>query len=247
MHIEDINLQEIAKKEFTLKQLNQIQVTQSHKIKIQKDAIKQIFKTLQFPLYFLDYESIGYAIPVFYSSRPNMQIPFQFSLHILNQNNYLKHHEYLMEAANNQELTKLTSELRKHISPSGSIIVWHQTAEKQFQNNLGQLLPEDNDFLQNLNQRLFDLEKIFTQQLYLDANFEGRTSLKKVLPVLVPSLSYENLVDIQDGQQASIAWTQALLETKDKRQQIFDNLLKYCKQDTLAMVEIYKFLKKEIA
>jgi len=73
---------------------------------------------------------------------------------------------------------------------------------------------------------------------------QGSYSIKKVLPALVPELSYETL-DIGDGGSASVAY-ETLMEETDmiKIAEIRNNLLDYCKMDTLAMVEILERLKK---
>ena len=100
--------------------------------------------------------------------------------------------------------------------------------------------------MQSLNDSMFDLETIFgTLQFYVHPDFLGRTSLKAVMPVIAPHLSYENL-EIVDGQAASIRWyrmTSGHL-TDDERNEVHDHLKAYCDLDTLAMVEIYKFLVK---
>ena len=76
----------------------------------------------------------------------------------------------------------------------------------------------------------------------------GSYSIKKVLPVLVPELSYKDL-GINEGLSAQRNWMDAILEEKftaKRCQQILDDLEKYCELDTLAMVEIYRFLKTQI-
>jgi hypothetical protein len=76
-------------------------------------------------------------------------------------------------------------------------------------------------------------------------DFKGRTSIKKVLPVLCPHLNYSEL-GIGDGMTASISWFRAatwgVAMDDEKRKKIFDDLEKYCELDTLAMVEIFNHL-----
>ena len=83
---------------------------------------------------------------------------------------------------------------------------------------------------------------IFSKGIYVDYKFQGSSSLKNVLPVLVPSLSYKNM-NIQDGAQAASEWERMIFDNSVDSENIKQNLLKYCSQDTLAMVEIYKFLR----
>ena len=93
---------------------------------------------------------------------------------------------------------------------------------------------------QNVNRRLFDLEDIF-KEAYIDARFCGSTSIKNVLPVMCPHLSYESL-EVQDGMQAMEQWFVMLNATGRKRLEIRNALLKYCELDTYAMVELYRAL-----
>ena len=228
---------------FSEKQQRQIEVAQSGRTVIKKAEIKQKLGQIKAPLYFLDYETINYAIPVLRKTRPYQQIPFQFSLYILKTpESEPVYYDYLMQAADEQEMANLIDHLSAGIGSEGSIIAWHAAAERGFQKNLGFLRPEKEEFFETLNQRLFDLETIFTSQAYMHPAFEGKTSLKKVLPVLVPSLNYSDL-NIQEGSLASHRWDTALTETPHIKEQIFDDLRKYCQRDTLAMVEIYKHLK----
>ena len=103
-------------------------------------------------------------------------------------------------------------------------------------------IPEHNRYLEYINSHMFDLEKIFITD-YVDYRFKGSSSIKKVLPVLVPEFSYEDL-DVKDGTMAMDVWGRMVLDEKfrDDIDETRKNLLAYCKLDTLAMVEIYKFL-----
>jgi hypothetical protein len=96
-----------------------------------------------------------------------------------------------------------------------------------------------------MNDRMFDLMTIFSKNYYVDAAFMGSASIKNVLPVLVPELSYKKL-NVQKGDQAVERWEKMIdSETsEDEKKQIAKDLLEYCKLDTMAMVKIYEFLKK---
>lgn len=247
LKIKDIDQTTIDEMGFNTKQLNHIQVVQTQKSITDKQAIAQRLDGLIKPLYFLDYESISLPIPFLKGASSYRQIVFQFSLHILKDNQEEPlHKEYLMRNDSKDELKILIENLKKAIGSKGSIIVWHKAAEEGFQNNLAHLFPETADFFQGLNERIFDLEKVFADQLYVHPDFSGKTSLKNVLPVLVPKLNYSDL-NIQEGSLAGSFWNQALNEPLEAREKIFNDLLKYCQRDTLAMVEIYKFLNELIA
>jgi hypothetical protein len=73
-------------------------------------------------------------------------------------------------------------------------------------------------------------------------------SIKDVLPVLAPELTYK-LLGIREGTAASVAWYRAYFEegvTPEERKKILDDLWDYCKMDTYAMVRIF-FVLREMA
>ena len=106
-----------------------------------------------------------------------------------------------------------------------------------------EIFPEHQEFLEDINNRTFDLMDIFKVD-YIDYKFNGSTSIKKVLPVLVPELSYEGM-EVEIG-AAAIEQGEKMLEMEDgeERREIRKNLLAYCELDTFAMVEIYRKLLK---
>lgn len=206
--------------------------------------LKRFLSQLDYPLYFLDYETMSAAVPYFDGHRPYQQIPSQYSLHILESPHAeLRQVEYL-HRDNSDPSLPLTEHLLKDIGLKGSIITWNASFEKSCNTTLGNLNPEFADALQAVNDRVIDLMIPFkpSNGWYSDPRFEGSASIKKVLPVVVPSLSYKDL-GIQNGGNAQALWMQAVLdEDRDDKEDILDDLLKYCRLDTLAMVEIYNVL-----
>jgi len=210
---------------------------------IDREIIQETLNKLEYPLYFLDYETYGAAIPIYDGTKPFQQVCFQYSLHILYEDGKLVHKEFLATRKTNL-IPELLVNLQKDFRETGNVIVWNQSFEIGRNKEMATMYPEYAPFLENLNSRVFDLMEIFSQQWYVDPAFKGSHSIKKVLPVLVPELSYKDL-EIQEGQTASFKWYQTVFgESKENEKKIvFENLLKYCKLDTLAMVEIYKRLK----
>ncbi|MAD96832.1 MAG: hypothetical protein CMB99_05830 [Flavobacteriaceae bacterium] len=95
-----------------------------------------------------------------------------------------------------------------------------------------------------MNEHMFDLEVIFKKD-YIDYRFHGSSSIKKVLPVLCPDISYKAL-EVNNGTMALDTWGRMILDP-DFSEDITEtrkNLLAYCELDTLAMVKIYEVLKK---
>jgi hypothetical protein len=85
----------------------------------------------------------------------------------------------------------------------------------------------------------------FAKQLFVHAGFKGKTSIKSVLPTLVPSLSYREL-DISEGATASDTWNKIVTGeySKDESEEKANSLRTYCKLDTYAMYAIWDYLIK---
>ena len=141
----------------------------------------------------------------------------------------------------------MVESIKHDIDPKGTVIAWFCLYEKQRNVKLAELHPDYADFLETINEGMFDLMTIFSKQHYVDADFKGSSSLKKVLPVIVPELNYSNL-NISKGIQASERWEKMVSSdiSSAEKKQIKKDLLEYCKLDTWAMVKIYQFLKKVI-
>lgn len=212
---------------------------------IDKEAIKQFLGDLEYPLYFLDYETMSGLIPYFDGHRPYQQVPFQYSLHILESPDAeLTQKEYL-HRDNSDPSRPLTEQLLKDIGDKGSVIVWFEGFEKARNSELGDMLTEYKQAMEAINDRVVDLMIPFKLKWYDDPRFNGSASIKQVLPVVCPHLSYKEL-GIQEGGSAQRLWMEAILDEKraDQKDQILDGLIEYCKLDTLAMVEIYNCLRK---
>jgi len=212
---------------------------------IDLEAIKKTLGSLTYPLYFFDYETFSSAIPPFENFKPGQVMPFQYSLHILRSpDGELEHLEHLAPAYGNT-IPDLVAALRTHIGDDGTVIVWNKSFEMGCNDEMGILCPTDAPFLKAVNDRIFDLMEIFTKQYYVDARFNSSCSIKKVLPVLVPALSHKDL-EISEGMAASLSWYRMFGPEKSagEREKTRQNLLEYCKLDTFAMVEIFRYLMK---
>ncbi len=226
-------------------QHEKVVLQKSRKPLIDIESIQQTLSNLTFPIYFLDYETFGKPYPILDGYKTNQQIVFQVSIHVVQENGDIEHCEYLgndFETAT----TGLLEMMKEKIGPVGSVIVWNEGFEKGRNKELMEIHPEYKDFLEDINNRIYDLMLVFKKD-YLHPDFFGSASIKKVLPVLLPELSYKNL-EIQDGTMALSEWERSLNGdiSSTEREKIRENLLKYCKLDTFAMVEIWKVLKKII-
>lgn len=224
-------------------QENQVLAAKKREPIIEPEQIKNILDSLPYPLYFLDYETIAPAIPIYAGTSPYQQVCFQYSLHVLrDRDSELEHYEYLGDGSG-YPVPELLKNMNHDIEAGGTVIVWNKSFEMSRNKEMAIMHPEYADFLYSVNERVFDLMEIFSKQNYVHPEFKGRCSIKKVLPVLVPELSYKDL-EIQEGGSASLKWLniargQIAGEEKD---QVLKNLLKYCELDTLAMVRIWEEL-----
>ncbi len=230
--------------ELTDNQRLQVSVHQQRKPLIDAIAIDEVLSRLEYPLYFLDYETYPSAIPLFDGYHPYQQVPFQFSLHVLDAPaGEPAHFEYVHESGTDPSLA-LSKELRNCIGNKGTVIVWNKSFEQGRNKELGEQNHEYREFFADVNKRVFDLIDIFKDRHYVHPAFKGKTSIKSVLPVMVPELSYKELA-IKEGGTASQKWFDAVFGevNEDQRQQIFTDLKIYCGLDTYAMYAIWKALQ----
>ena len=204
-----------------------------------KGTIKRFLCGMRFPLHFFDYETFASAVPLIDRSSPHKHFPIQYSLHILEEDGNLTHKEFLEREP--RLPLRLIEQMENDVNSEGSIVSWHASFEKTQNKEMRKWFPEKTDFLTDIDDRMVDLEKVF-KTAYVDAGFDGSTSIKKVLPVICPELDYEEL-DVQDGASAMEAWQRMINADAHQSDAIATSLLEYCRLDTFAMVEIFRFLK----
>lgn len=221
----------------------QVRAAKNGTPQIDHGNIKNYLKTLAWPLHFLDYETISFAIPRHTGSSPYQQLPFQFSLHIQREPNSLLEHYEFLHKEDTDPRRAFVENLLEHIDGDhGSIVVYHAGFETSITTALKRLMPELATAFDELITRMWDLEVPFSKRWYCDARFDGSSSIKYVLPVLVPGLSYKDL-EIQKGDIAQKRYGELIsLRDSKEKDQLTRALLDYCKMDTLAMVKILEAL-----
>jgi hypothetical protein len=244
--IKDID---ISKVKLSEKQKIQIELIQSNKeFYIDKGKIKYMLKDLKYPYYFLDFETISRAIPIYNNSKPYNQITFQFSLHIKkDKNSELEHFEFL-ETTNKEPRINFIEKILEYIKEdNGSIIVYFEGFENARLKEIKNIFPKYTKQIDNLLGRVFDLHKIFSNFYYYNIKQMGSTSIKKTLTVLNPEFSYKNL-EIQNGGMATSEFYRLISTNmkKEEKDKLIIDLLKYCELDTLAMVKILEKIEKLI-
>ena len=234
-------------KDFALtdRQRTQVNVAQSGNPIIKQNEIKKTLDGLQFPLYFLDYETLQYGIPLYEGVKPYQQMVFQWSLHVLYAIDEEPVHLDFLSDGRSHPALEFVRTLHSCIPyNNGSLIVWNKSFEMTRNRELAEMYPNFEPFLTNINSRIFDLMEIFQQQHFVHPSFRGSCSIKDVLPVLAPHLSYNNL-EVSHGMQAAICWFNIISNKipEPQKTKMLQNLRRYCKLDTFAMVEIYNLLR----
>lgn len=225
------------------RQQRQVEAVKKGQALVEPGPLRAILDEYRYPLYFLDYETFSSAVPDFDGLRPYEQIPFQYSLHVVDKSGApARHLGYLHSESSNPALS-LSKSLRHDLGNKGSIVTWNASFEKGCNERLARLLPQYAEFYHDLNDRIVDLIIPFSSGLYVHPGFLGKSSIKNVLPVLVPELSYKELA-IGEGNSAQRLWMDAVLYQKDglDKTKILADLVEYCQLDTLAMVRIYEHL-----
>jgi hypothetical protein len=212
---------------------------------IDKDNITQFLKDFEYPLYYLDFETMTSAVPIYDNSRPYQQLVFQYSLHIQNENGELEHKEYLAEASPNIDpRINFVKQLINDCGTTGDILVYNIGFERGKLNDLITIFPIYTKEINNIIGRLKDLMIPFQKKWYYTPAMKGSYSIKYVLPALVPELSYQDL-EIKEGGTASSIFTQMVNgEFEGDIDKTKIDLLEYCKLDTYAMLKILEKLKE---
>jgi hypothetical protein len=211
---------------------------------VEKDEIQQFLDRLGYPLYYLDFETIGPAIPIYDGTRPYQTIPFQFSLHIVeNDESEPVHHSFLADGIEDPR-PQLLHELQRLLGSEGSIIAYNSGFEEGVLKELVEAFPEYKDWLEGILIRIVDLLFPFSNFYYYHSSQKDTASLKKVLPA-VTGKGYEEM-GIGAGMDASIAYERITYgnATEEEIARVRADLIKYCQLDTEGMIWIVDKLRE---
>lgn len=203
----------------------------------------ELLRGLPYPRYYLDFETIQFAVPIWEGTRPYQQLPFQWSCHIENKREGLTHAEFL-DITGKAPMRKFATSLIATLGNNGPIVVY-SSFEKSRINEIALMFPNLAPKLGRIVDRIVDLLPLVKQYYYHPA-MKGSWSIKKVLPTVTPDFDYNSLTEVQDGTGAQTAYLEAASpETSVKRrEQLNKRMLEYCKMDSLAMVKAARFFAK---
>lgn len=203
---------------------------------INKAKIQKALGNLTFPLFFYDYETYNAAVPLLDGFWSQRHLVFQVSIHKMDDQGNLSHFEYLADKI--EQPIELVRKMEEFTGTCGTFISWNKSFENTRNKEIASQFPSLKPYLDYVTTHTFDLMDIFKKD-FVDYRSKGSTSIKNILPLLCPELSYGQL-SIQDGAAALSMWMKSVRESTDEKEKIRRDLLDYCKLDTYAMVRIYQ-------
>jgi predicted RecB family nuclease len=191
------------------------------------------------PLAFLDFEAVGLAVPVWEGCHPYDAVPVQFSCHVQEADGSVTHHEWLAEGPEDPR-PRLAERLVAACESARTVVAYNAGFERRCLEQMAEALPALATPLRSIAARLVDLLPVVRQHVY-HPDFGGSFGLKSVGPALVPDVRYDGLA-IADGGTASLELERLLFQgdglAPEARERLRSDLLRYCRQDTWALVRL---------
>lgn len=223
-----------------------VEVARIGKPVVDVKAVSGFLNGLRYPLAHLDFETDNPVVPPYDGLSPYTQMPFQASVRVQQERGGpLTEHGFLGDGLTDPR-DALTDFLLRQIPPAGTILAYYKPFEAGRIKELA-AEPSARPLLAALD-RLQDLADPFAKNWYTHPGFLGKWSIKNVLPVLVPEMSYAGLV-IKNGTDAMAAYAELRDPGLDpaRRALLTEALKVYCGQDTMAMVKILEHLYDVVA
>jgi hypothetical protein len=214
---------------------------------VERESLAATLATVTYPLAMLDFETVQLAIPVWPGCTPNTQVPVQFSCHVIAAPGVEPvHHAWIARGAEDPR-PRIVEHLLVACRGASTVMAYFSSFEKGCIERLAASVPAHEGELLELRDRIVDLLPIVREHVY-DPAFGGSFSIKKVLPALVPNMSYAGLTISKGDLAASELYRVMFAEMTDAdREYTSDALLEYCRMDTLAMVELHRALESMAA
>ena len=200
--------------------------------------VRQLTRDYAYPRFYLDFETVSFAVPIWKGTRPYQSLPFQWSCHVERDGGVIEHRAFI-DTSGEPPMRAFAESLIKALGKSGPILVY-SPFEKGEITKLAIRFPDLASPLNKLVVRIKDL-LLVTQNNYYHPAMKGSWGLKAVLPTIAPDLNYSG--EVQDGNDAMDAYLQIIdaTTTPERREQLKQELLEYCKLDTLALVRLVRF------
>ena len=246
-----VTFEDVKNEKLTPVRRIQVDSTLNNLPNIDKDVIKEFLEELSYPLYFLDFETMQPAIPLFDGTKPYQQIPFQYSLHIIEkEGGELLHKEHLGISGTDTRRA-LAEQLCEDIPLDVCTLAYNKAFECTRIKEMADSFPDLAEHLMNIHDNIVDLMVPFQKGAYYLPIMGGSFSIKVVLPSLFPNdpaLDYHNLKGgVHNGSEAMTVFPQIAQMETEQQEMTRRALLDYCCLDTLAMVKIWERLLEIVA
>ncbi len=212
------------------------------------DGARRTLQSLPYPRYYLDFETIAPAVPIWPGTRPYAAMPVQWSCHIDDGSGdgsaeTMRHKEFL-DLSGEPPMRALTEAMIACLGDGGPVLMY-TSYEKTVINALIDRFPDLAAPLRRIVERLFDLHPVVKNNYY-HPKMLGSWSIKAVMPTIAPQMDYSKLEGIKEGTAASDGFIEAIAAdtTQQRKAELEEQLLRYCKFDTEAMVEIVRFFTR---
>jgi hypothetical protein len=210
-----------------------------------KDKIVEFLHEIQYPLYSFDFETVMHGVPAYDSSSPYQQIPFQYSL-IYKESAESEpiYYDFIGDGLNDPR-ESLIQKMIADFQHGHHALCYNVGFERSRINELILDFPQYTDELTRIQDQLVDLLPLFRNH-YRTNKTAHSASLKTVLPAYVEGMSYDDL-EISHGMETSQQYAElAHITDAVLREKVLENMLIYCRQDTLGVLKLYDFLWKEV-
>ena len=208
------------------------------------EGLPEELTSLRYPVCYMDFETINPALPRYAGMSPFSTFTFQWSVHVQKEpGGEAAHHEFL--ACDNSDprenFVKSLLGVLESQGKDGHIVVYSSFEATQL-NRLAEWLATYAQRISRVLDRLWDLLPVVRKYIY-HPNFNNSFSLKTVLPALVPDMTYDGM-SVSEGQEAGLAFERMIggSLSVSEREKTRQDLLAYCRQDTLAMVRLVDVL-----
>ena len=157
---------------------------------------------LPYPRYYLDFESVNFAVPIWPGTRPYGEpVTFQWSCHVEHEHGEIEHLSFLA-ADDGDPRRHFTETLLDALGDDGPVFVYSASFERSRMNELAALFADLAEDIALVVDRIVDLLPI-TRAHYCHADMHGSWSIKSVLPTIAPELAYDNLA-VAGGDMAQV-------------------------------------------
>ena len=243
-----VSFETLRKEKLGAKQNMQIECTLEHREQINPAGIRSFLEQLEYPLYFLDFETQQDAVPQYKGTKPYQQIPFQYSLHIIEREGGPLIHKEFLGISGKDPRRDIAEALCHDIPRNVCVLAYNKSFECTRLKELADSFPDLAGHLRDIADNIRDLIVPFRAgDCYVPA-MGGSFSIKSVLPALFPDdpdLNYHNLSDLcQNGGDAMNLFPAIAKMAPAEAAVAREALLRYCELDTLAMVKVWEKLSE---